>query len=109
MAATASDHRTRLSRAVLAHPLAVVHRGLVLSALLLAAPAAHATTLIARCEAGAGASFVTSPLTAAEIALMLNSDLPTSPRAGATLVLRDDAAPQWTSAAPRDIHAQCGG
>ncbi|MFN3526974.1 MAG: hypothetical protein ACK4YU_12850, partial [Paracoccus sp. (in: a-proteobacteria)] len=31
------------------------------------------------------------------------------PTDSATLVFRDDAAPTWSTAAPRDIHADCGG
>lgn len=81
-----------------------------LLAVALSAPAAPADTLIARCGAGdGGASFLTSALDASEIALTLGGDLAPPPSDGATLVLRDGEAPGWSAAAPREIHADCGG
>lgn len=83
---------------------------LACAALLAAlAPAALADTLIARCGGEGGASFHTSPLEADQAALTLGPDLTATPPAGSTLVLRDDAAPRWSGASPRDIHAECGG
>ncbi|MFN3527000.1 MAG: hypothetical protein ACK4YU_12980, partial [Paracoccus sp. (in: a-proteobacteria)] len=80
---------------------ALCHVAPVALVAILSAPAARADTLIARCHAGEGASFLTSAVDASGIALTLGIDLAPPPTDSATLVFRDDAAPTWSTAAPR--------